>query len=101
MKPIAILFSSLLMMAACRQADHESQSTTTPAETTATSTNPSASTTNSGSNLMKESHYDASAINPTAEVVTIKLKTTGNSMDEMKYDQTEIHVKEGTTVKLS
>jgi azurin len=51
--------------------------------------------------LMKEAPaYDATKINATAPVIEITLKTLGNSMAEMKYDQTELHVKEGSTVKL-
>jgi azurin len=53
------------------------------------------------SNLMQEGPaYDATKINASAPVSEITLKTTGNSMAEMKYDQTELHVKEGSTVKL-
>jgi len=53
------------------------------------------------SNLMEEGPaYDANKIDPSAPVTEITLKTTGNSMAEMKYDQSELHVKEGSTVKL-
>jgi len=53
------------------------------------------------SDLMKEGPaYDATKINPSAPVSEIKLKTLGNTMAEMKYDQVELHVKAGSTVKL-
>jgi azurin len=53
------------------------------------------------SNLMNEGPaYDVNKIDPAAPVTEITLKTLGNSMSEMKYDQKEIHVKEGSTVKL-
>jgi azurin len=54
-----------------------------------------------GSNLMQEGPaYDATKIDPNAAVTEITLKTTGNTMTEMKYDQTDLHVKAGSTVKL-
>ena len=45
--------------------------------------------------------YDATKIDPNAAVTQITLKTLGNTMSEMKYDQTVLHVKAGTTVKLN
>jgi azurin len=58
-------------------------------------------TANQSSDLMKEGPaYDAGKIDPSAPVTEITLKTIGNSMAEMKYDQTELHVKAGSTVKL-
>jgi len=55
----------------------------------------------SSSNLMQEGPaYDATKIDPKAPVTEILLKTSGNTMAEMKYDQTELHVKAGSTVKL-
>jgi azurin len=55
----------------------------------------------SSSNLMQEdAAYDATKINPSAPVTEITLKTIGNFMSEMRYDQNELHVKEGSTVKL-
>ncbi len=57
--------------------------------------------TGQSSNLMQEGPaYDANKIDPSAPVTQITLKTIGNSMAEMKYDQTELHVKAGSTVKL-
>jgi azurin len=63
----------------------------------------SADTTSSASasDLMKESPpYDPSKIDPAAEVVTLMLKALGNSMADMHYDQKELRVKAGSTVKL-
>lgn len=58
-------------------------------------------TSQSASNLMQEGPvYDAAKIDASAPVTEITLKATGNTMAEMKYDQTELHVKTGTTVKL-
>ena len=55
-----------------------------------------------GGNLMQEGPaYDATKIDPNAPVMVIALKTTGNSMSEMKYDQKELHVKAGSTIKLT
>ena len=55
-----------------------------------------------GGSLMQEGPaYDATKIDPNAPVTVITLRTTGNSMSEMKYDQKEIHVKAGSTVKLT
>ena len=57
--------------------------------------------TTPASDLMKESPvYDPTAIDPNATVVEVVLKAQGNSMAEMKYDQTEIHVPAGSTIKL-
>jgi azurin len=54
-----------------------------------------------GSTLMREGpEYDATKIDPNAAVSQVTLKTLGNTMSDMKYDQTEIRVKAGTTVKL-
>ncbi len=59
------------------------------------------STAKPASNLMQEGPvYDATKIDPKAAVMEIVLKVTGNTMTEMKYDQAELHVKEGSTVKL-
>ncbi len=44
--------------------------------------------------------YDAKAINPDAPVNSITLKAIGNTMAEIKYDQSVITVKSGTTIKL-
>jgi azurin len=58
-------------------------------------------TASNNSDLMKEEPaYDANKIDPNAPVTEITLITEGNSMTDMRYDQTEIHVKAGTTVKL-
>jgi len=58
-------------------------------------------TSQPASNLMQEGPvYDATKIDANAPVTEITLKATGNTMTEMKYDQTELHVKEGSTVKL-
>jgi azurin len=52
-------------------------------------------------NLMQEGPaYDATKIDPNAPVMEITLKALGNTMTEMKYDQPELHVKDGSTVKL-
>jgi azurin len=45
--------------------------------------------------------YDKTAINPDAPVVTITVKAVGNSMAEMKYDQSALEVAAGSTVKLT
>jgi len=58
--------------------------------------------TTSGSSLMKEGPaYDPTKINPNAPVVEITLRARGNSMADMNYDQPELKVKAGTTVKLT
>jgi len=44
--------------------------------------------------------YDAAAINPDAEITSITLKATGNTMAEIAYDPKLITVKAGTTIKL-
>ena len=64
--------------------------------------NPTESESNQSlSEMLKENPaYDASKINPSAEVVNIKLKAQGNSMADMHYDLKEIHVPAGSTVKL-
>src|SRR4051794_26329045 len=60
------------------------------------------SSSSSGSDLMKEGPaYDATKINPSAPVVEITLRAQGNSMTDMSYDQTDLKVKAGTTVKLT
>jgi len=63
----------------------------------------STDTETSGSNFLKEEKpaYDPKAIDPNAPVVEITLKTLGNTMAEMSYDQTDIKVKAGSTVKLT
>jgi azurin len=57
----------------------------------------------SGSNFLKEEKpaYDPKAIDANAPVVELTLKTLGNTMAEMSYDQTELKVKAGSTVKLT
>jgi azurin len=45
--------------------------------------------------------YDRNAINPDAPVVTFTVKAVGNSMAEMKYDQTALEIAAGSTVKLT
>lgn len=53
------------------------------------------------SDLMKESPaYDPTAIDPKAPVVEVVLKAQGNTMADMQYDQKEIHVLAGSTIKL-
>jgi azurin len=53
------------------------------------------------SDLMKEGpSYDPTKIDPNAPVVEITINTEGNTMTDMKYDQKEIHVKAGSTVKI-
>ncbi|MEO5569765.1 MAG: plastocyanin/azurin family copper-binding protein [Bacteroidia bacterium] len=61
------------------------------------------STETSGSSFLKEETpaYDPKAIDVNAPVVEITLKTLGNSMAEMSYDQTELKVTAGSTVKLT
>ena len=55
----------------------------------------------SASDLMKEEPaYDATKINPNAPVVNITLHAQGNSMTDMHYDQAELKVAAGSTVKL-
>jgi azurin len=56
-----------------------------------------------GSNLLKDETpaYDPKAIDANAPVVELTLKTRGNTMAEMSYDQSELKVKAGSTVKLT
>jgi azurin len=55
----------------------------------------------STSDLMKEEPaYDATKIDANAPVVNITLKAEGNTMTDMKYDQTELHAAAGSTVKI-
>jgi azurin len=55
----------------------------------------------SNADLMKEEPtYDATRIDPNAKVVDIKLDAQGNTMTEMKFDNTEIKVPAGCTVKI-
>src|SRR4051812_28274835 len=55
-----------------------------------------------GSDLMKEAPaYDATKIDPNAPVVEITIRARGNSMEDMSYDQSELTMKQGTTVKLT
>ena len=63
----------------------------------------STDTETSGSNFLKEEKpaYDPKAIDANAPVVEITLKTLGNTMAEMSYDQTDLKVKAGSTVKLT
>ena len=59
------------------------------------------SASESPSSLMEEAPpYDPSRIDPDAPVVEIDLRAIGNNMTEMAYDQKELRVREGTTVKL-
>jgi len=51
--------------------------------------------------MMKENNYDPNKIDPAAPVVEVTLHITGNNMSEMKYDQSEIKVKAGSTVKVT
>lgn len=57
----------------------------------------------SGSNFLKEEKpaYDPKAIDANAPVIEITLKSLGNTMAEMSYDQAELKVKAGSTVKLT
>jgi azurin len=56
----------------------------------------------SASTLMEEAApYDAAAIDSNAPVVMLTIKTKGNTMAEMSYDQAELRVKEGSTVMLT
>ena len=56
----------------------------------------------SASDLFKDDRaaYDAKAIDPAAEVISITLSAIGTSMSDMSYDQKAITVKAGTTIKL-
>ncbi|MCC7232442.1 MAG: cupredoxin domain-containing protein [Bacteroidia bacterium] len=77
-----------LLIASC-------SSNPTPQQETPSTTPPASS------DLMKEAPaYDATKIDPSAPVTDITLDAVGNTMDEMKYDKTEIKVKAGSTVKL-
>jgi len=63
---------------------------------------PSTSSESSGSDLMKEEPaYDPAKINPAAPVMEIILKAEGNSMADMRYDQKELRVKDGSTIHLT
>lgn len=57
----------------------------------------------SGSEFLKEDKpaYDPKAIDVNAPVIELTLKALGNTMDEMKFDQAELKVKAGSTVKLT
>lgn len=44
--------------------------------------------------------YDASAVDPNAEVVNIEIDATGTSMSDMSYSPNSVTVKAGTTIKL-
>jgi len=56
----------------------------------------------SGSDLMTEGPaYDPSKINPDAPVMEIILKAEGNTMADMRYDQQELRVKDGSTIHLT
>ena len=80
----------LLWLAFVVSCGNEKKETTNDKETT-------------GSNFLKEEKpaYDPKAIDANAPVVEITLKTLGNTMAEMSYDQTELKVKAGSTVKLT
>ena len=59
-------------------------------------------TASSGTDLMKEAPaYDKTKIDPKAPITTITLKTMGNTMTDMSYDQRNLKVKEGSTIKLT
>ncbi len=45
--------------------------------------------------------YDAKAIDAAAPVVEVNISANGNTMAEMSYDQKEIKVSKGSTVKLT
>ena len=57
----------------------------------------------SGSEFLKDEKpaYDPKAIDVNAPVIEVTLKALGNSMADMSYDQQEIKVKAGSTVKLT
>ena len=81
--------SLALTLSSCKSGQNENQQSTKDTVST------------QGGNLMQEGPaYDATKIDPNAAVTQITLKTLGNTMTEMKYDQAEIRVKAGTTVKL-
>lgn len=56
-----------------------------------------------GSDFLKEDKpaYDPKAIDANAPVVELKLKALGNTMADMAYDQAELKVKAGSTIKLT
>ncbi len=88
----AISFAFLLGITSCSN---------TP-NTDNTMKEPTTTATPSGGDLMSEAPaYDKSKIDLNAPVIEITLKATGNTMTEMKYDQKEIKVKAGTTIKLT
>jgi azurin len=100
MKPI-LFISFLFIIGACSNSNKPTDNQTSSQPNTTDTTSMSASNSGGGSSLMQEGPtYDPTKINPNAPVVNIKLNAVGNNMDEMKYDQTEIRVKAGTTVKL-
>ncbi|MEO5570471.1 MAG: DnaJ domain-containing protein [Bacteroidia bacterium] len=61
------------------------------------------STETGGSNSLKEEKtaYDPNAIDANAQVIEITLKALGNTMAEIRYDQTELKATTGSTVKLT
>lgn len=83
---VKIITVSMLIMSACGGDQKEK----TPAET-------------SGSEFLKEETpaYDAKAIDANAPVAELTIKAIGNTMADMSYDQTELKVKAGSTVKLT
>jgi azurin len=91
-----ILFLAVAVsVAACNSGNTSKEQTTAPADS-------AKSDSTSVPKMMKEAPpYDASAINSEASVTMITLKARGNTMSEMSFDQTELRVKEGTTVMLT
>jgi len=85
--PGLILFLCFIILVSCGE---EKKETTNDTET-------------SGSNFLKEEKpaYDPKAIDANAPVIEITLKTLGNTMAEMSYDQAELRIKAGSTVKLT
>jgi azurin len=84
----AILFAAILF--ACSNPESKKETTTD-----------STTTSSSSSDLMKEGPaYDATKIDANAKVVDINLNAEGNTMTEMKYDNTEIKVPAGSTIHI-
>lgn len=59
--------------------------------------------TSGGNDFLKDDKpaYDPKAIDANAEVVELTLTATGNTMADMSYDQHELKVKAGCTVKIT
>jgi azurin len=91
MKKISFIIA-IALLAACSSNKTGNEQQAAPKDTTAAS----------ASTLMEEAPpYDVAAINSDAPVAQLTLKARGNNMSEMSFDQSELRVKEGTTIMLT